>query len=252
MLGPVIISYYILRETWRSGYRVAGSLLLVFMVVLLATVLLWRTVGPIFPKHKDRTEGAPVHVKSISELLRIPGTKIILATMFFVSSCEMTIIFWLTSFLTEEKGLSAGVAAGMMTYFYVGQLIGRFSSGFISFKVRDRSYIRVMMLLVLVGSILLLFSGTAMLPPLVLFLGIATGPLFPLLVHESPSIVGKENAQGVIGIQIAAANFGTASVPLIVGIVAGRAGFWVFGIFLLVLIAMALLLKLFVQDRKWR
>jgi predicted MFS family arabinose efflux permease len=129
-------------------------------------------------------------------------------------------------------------------------VVGRALCGFISIKSPDRIFIRVMMLLVLAATILFLFSTNAMLPPVFLFMGIAGGPVFPLLIHETPSIVGAENAQGVIGIQLAASSLGTALVPLLLGVVAGRLGFWVFRVFLIVLVAAALTLKL-IQDHKY-
>lgn len=251
MLAPVILSYFIIHETWRQGYSVAGSLHLVVLAVILLTVPLWKVIGPIFPKRLHREErAAALPVKSIRQLLRIPGGTIIPLMLFFYCSTEVTFFFWGTSFLTEERGMSAGIAAGMMTYLYVGQVIGRAACGVISLKVRDRIFIRVMLILMLAGIVLFLFSTNAMLPPVFLFIGFASGPIFPLLIHEVPSIVGKENAQGVIGIQLAASSMGTALTPLLLGAVAGKVGFWVFSVFIAVLFAAAFTLKM-IQDHKY-
>ena len=251
MLAPVILSYFIINETWRKGYQVAGSIEIAIIAVVLLVIPLWKLVGPLFPKRDLNAGAQPARVKSIGELFRVPGGTIIPIVMYLYCSFEVTIFYWTTSYLTEEKGMTAGIAAGVMIYFFVGQVIGRILSGYISIKFGDRKSIRVMMILSFVGAVLLVLSNIEMLPVVFMFLGIASGPMFPLLIHEVPSIVGSENAQGVIGIQLAAANFGTASVPLLLGIIAGRLGFWVFEIFLLVLIAAAIILK-FVQDKKYK
>lgn len=249
MLSPLILSYFIINETWRKGYQVAGSIEIAVIAVVLLVVPLWKLLGPIIPKRQTKTDESTEHVKSIAELLRVPGARIIPIVMFLFCSFEVTIFFWMTSYLTEEVGMSAGIAADLMKYFFIGQVVGRVMSGFISIKVGDRSFIRVMLLLAFAGTILFIFSSAEMLPFVLIFIGIASGPMFPLLIHEVPSIVGPENAQGVIGIQLASANLGTATVPLLLGVVAGNLGFKVFEIFLVVLVVAAILLK-FIQDRK--
>ena len=251
MLSPVILSYFIINETWRKGYQVAGSIEIAVIAVIVLAIPLWKLLGSIIPKRDTKMEEAPKRVKSIPELFRVPGGTIIPIVMYLFCSFEVSIFFWSTSYLTEEKGMDPGIAAEVMIFFFVGQVVGRVMSGFISIRVGDRKLIRVMLFLALAGTIVFIFSSIEMLPFVFLFIGISSGPMFPLLIHEVPSIVGAENAQGIIGIQLASANFGTATIPILLGAIAGKLGFWVFEIFLVVLIIAAIILKS-VQDRKYK
>ena len=251
MLSPVILSYFIINETWRKGYQVAGSIEIAVIAVIVLALPLWKLFGPIIPKRNTEIEETPKRVKSIPELFRVPGGTIVPIVMYLFCSFEVTIFFWTTSYLTEEKGMEPGIAAEMMIFFFVGQVVGRIMSGFISIKVGDRKLIRVMLFLALAGTVLFLLSSIEMLPYVFMFIGIASGPMFPLLIHEVPSIVGAENAQGIIGIQLASANFGTATIPILLGAIADKMGFWVYEVFLIVLIIATIVLKS-VQDRKYK
>ena len=159
----------------------------------------------------------------------------------------MTFSLWTASYLTEEKGLTPGVAAAMMAVFFSAQVASRIATGFLSIKVRDRMIVRVSMIIIVAGIIAFYLSDGVFITVTIVILGISTGPVFPFLIHETPSIVGKENAQGVIGLQLAAGNIGVAFIPMLMGIFVESIGFVAYPVLLLILTAGALILKLF-QD----
>jgi len=253
-LGPAILSYFMLNMgSWRMGYRAVGWIEICIFALLFASYPLWKVHGPVIPQRKGALSGGPaaepvVRVKSNRELFRLPGGTIIPVTMVFYCSFEVIVFFWATSFLTEEKGFSPGEAAGLMAFFYAAQVAGRVISGFLSIRFSDRYIIRVALAITAIAALTFAFAHGAVMAPALVVLGFASGPVFPLLIHEVPSIVGDANAQGVIGLQLAGANLGTAFVPLIVGVVANFAGFRVFPVFLIALIGVSIFLKT-VQDR---
>ena len=254
-LAPTAISFFIIsRDSWRMGYQAIGGMHVVVLVALAASIPLWRVYGPVFPGQASRGAdagggiGDSVTAKPVRELLRLPGSALVIATMFVYASFEMSINYWTTSFLTTEKGLSAGAAAGMMTFYFGAQVAGRVVSSFLTRKYTGRILIRISLFAVLAGAALFALVPVSLVRPVVLFLGFAVGPMFPLLIHEVPSLVGKENAQGVIGLQTAAANLSNVLVPVFIGVAAGVLGFGIFPVVLIALIALSVLLKA-AQDR---
>ena len=253
-IGPAILSYFMLNMgSWRTGYQAVGWIETCIFVILLLSFPLWKVHGPVLPQRKgeyaDSVSGRPeAAIKTNRELFRLPGGTIIPVTMFVYCSFEVTIYFWATSFLTEEKGMSPGAAAGLMAFFYGAQVAGRVISGFLTIKFSDRHIIRVALIVIVAAMLTFSFASGAVMAPAFAVLGFAIGPMFPLLIHEVPSIVGETDAQGVIGLQLAGANLGTALVPLLVGVAANFSGFRVFPIFLTVLIVFSVALKT-IQDR---
>ena len=256
MIGPAVISYFIINvNSWRMGYQAVGFVELGILVVLIASFSLWRVHGPAFAfpriRRKD-AETAASHSGSKVVTLRIlagmPGGMLIPVIIFFHASFEVSIFSWSTTFMTEERGLTPGAAAGIMAVFYGAQLGGRVISGLVTIKVRDRIVLNTALVAALAATILFLIAPDNLLTFAFIVLGVVTGPLFPLFVHDVPSIVGDEKAQGAIGIQIAAANLGNTFIPLLIGVVAGIAGFRVFPVFLLILVGLSLSLKI-AQNR---
>ena len=248
-LGPAILSYFITNmDSWRMGYQANGFLEVGIFVVLLVSFPLWRVHGPVLPSRLPagpdaQATGSDVKAKSNLKLLRIPEGAVIPIILLFFCSYESTFFSWATSFLTEERGMLPGAAAGMLALFFGGQVAGRIASGFISLRVSDRILIRVSMIVVFAATIIFIFAPDNMMTPIFIVIGVATGPIFPMLIHEVPSLVGEENAQGVIGLQLGGANIGNASIPLLAGEIAGVSGFRIFPVFLIVLIGIALALK---------
>ena len=280
-LAPTIISFFIIsRDSWRLGYQTIGGIQVLILITLAVSVPLWRLYGPVFPRRLRQAEGGgiagaegggrdmagpdgggrdmegaeggdmkdSVKAKPVRELFRLPGSAIIIATMFVYGSFEMSVNSWTTSFLTTEKGFTAGAAAGMMTFYFGAQVAGRIVSSFLTRKYTDRSLIRISLFAVLAAVVVFAFVPDIFMTPVILVLGFTVGPLFPLLIHEVPSLVGQDNAQGVIGLQTAAANLSNVLVPVMIGLVAGVFGFGVFPVFLIALVALSVLLKT-IQDR---
>ena len=254
VLGPAIISYFIINSgSWRMGYQAVASIHAVIFVLLLISFPLWSVHGHVLPSRKKSEVSAletssDTKTISNSKLIRLPGGKTIPATMFFYCSFETTFCLWAASYLTEDKALSPGVAAAMMAVFFSSQVVSRIVTGFLSAKISDRMIVRIAMIIIVLGIIAFHLSSGIFITISIVILGISTGPGFPFLIHEVPSIVGEKNAQGVIGLQLAFGNIGVAFIPMLMGFFVESVGFAAFPVLLLVLICGALLVKS-VQDR---
>ena len=241
-------------NSWRMGYQAAAVLAVVVLIIVLVSFPLWRAHGdPLFP-HRRRNDmntnevRSVAKVKTIRELMRLPGATIIPIVMFFYCSVEVVTFFWTTSYLTDVRGLSPGVAASFMSIVYGAQVAGRVVGGFATLKVPSRLVVRTGMIILIAASIAFVSAPTELLAPALGLLGFALGPNYPLILYEVPSIVGKENSQGIIGLQMAAANISSASIPLLIGVITNFTGFKTFPFFLIALACISFTLKM-AQDR---
>lgn len=99
-----------------------------------------------------------------------------------------------SSFLVHARGLSVDVAAYWIAVYYGSITVGRFLSGFISFKVSNKSMIRCGAVIALFGTIMLLIPlpDAFIVIPFIL-LGLGLSPIFPAMIHETPKDLEKIN-----------------------------------------------------------
>lgn len=146
--------------------------------------------------------------------LQIRGVKLALLSFLFYCGAEATMGLWGSSFLVSMKGLPAAEAAQWVSFYFAGITIGRFITGFITFKVNNGTLIRMGQILALAGAILLFlpFTSVFALAGFVL-VGLGLAPIFPCMLHETPARFGKKHSQTIMGYQMAVAYTGSTFLP---------------------------------------
>ena len=71
-----------------------------------------------------------------------------------------------------------------------------------------------------------------------LVIGFGCAPIYPCIIHSTPSNFGAENSGAIIGIQMASAYIGTTFTPPIFGILGNSIGFFILPLYLLVFVAL--------------
>ena len=56
--------------------------------------------------------------------------------------------------------------------------------------------------------------------------GFGSAPVYPAIIHSTPTNFGRENSQSVIGIQMASAYLGVTLMPMLFGALSGWLGLW--------------------------
>ena len=241
--GPLILSAQLARGAgWSTGYRIIALIQLALTVVLFVSLPLWK-------KARMPAEAQSAHRKSpgILGLTRLPGVKPVLAAFFCYCAMEATIGLWGSSYLVAVRQLPAETAAQWISLFYLGITAGRFLSGFLSMRLRQRQMVWLGALLIGGGVIVLLLpvSGLPLLAGLFL-LGLGCAPIYPSLIHETPENFGSTHAQALMGMQMAAAYVGTTFMPPLFGALASGTGYGIFpysiAVFLLLMVLMVRLL----------
>ncbi|WOD65462.1 MFS transporter (plasmid) [Niallia taxi] len=246
-LGPVIMAQFISEGTsWRNGYLTISGIQFALVLILLITLPLWKRVTHNNKAVSDEImETNAVRHEKNNELkpLQVKGVKLALASFLFYCGVEATMGLWGSSFLVNVKGLSAAAAAQWVSLYYAGITVGRFITGFITFKMTNRALIRSGQLIAAVGAIIL-FLPLPSIFSLVGFIiiGLGLAPIFPCMLHETPAHFGKKHSQSIMGYQMAVAYTGTTFLPPMLGFISSYFTIGIFPVCILIF-AVAMLLS---------
>lgn len=227
--GPLIMSVFLARENgWRLGYGTIGIIQAALAACLIITLPVWKSV-------EGRRETGVTLEESVkvSVLLRLKGAKPAFLSFFCYCAVEMTAGLWGSSYLVLIKGVSAEKAAKWISFYYLGITAGRFFSGLLSSIFHNRMMLRFGQITCFLGSAVLLlpFSGYFQLAGFIL-IGFGCAPIYPAMLHETPSRFGKKLSQAIMGIQMAAAYVGSTLIPPLFGLLGKNFGFQLLPLFL--------------------
>lgn len=227
-VSPYLLSFFLsgADADWRGGYRTMACIQIVLAVLAFLSYPLWRV-------HKTGTaasggaqeERFPV----VSPLKLLTMKKVRAVCMIFFGSCavEHTAGTWAATYLVNSRGLDAGMAARIVTLYYVGIAVGRLLSGLLSGRLTPWQIIIGGECLTAGALAVLLLQPLLPMPVIVdgiaLFaIGVGNGAFFPNMIHLTPENFGRELSQSVIGTQMGSAYFGIMTMPPLFGILAQR------------------------------
>lgn len=219
--GPLVLSVLLGQGGgWRMGYLWIAVVQAVLVVILIVAVPLWdkvrrRSLGD------EAAAAPPAEHQPLFFPLKLRGAKLALTALFLYCGIESTMGLWGGSFLFQTKGLDPAAAATWVSLFYASITVGRFLTGFVTYRVSNNDLIRTGGLVILAGVLLMLVP----LPlPLTLtgflLIGFGCAPLFPCMLHETPNRFGASNAQAMMGFQMATAYIGGTFLPPLFGWIA--------------------------------
>lgn len=233
-IGPIIMSWNLINTSWREGYRSISTIQLFLAAILFLCIPIWSKHRSYTKSPKDSDES---HISSNNDnIFKIKNIKYALMSMILYCSIEHAAGLWGSSYLVETKQFPLDLAAQYVSMYYLGITLGRFLSGFISFKFTNIKLIRGGIIISLVGALLLVLP----LPNVVIggslvLIGFGLAPIFPGMLHETPVRFGKELSQKIIGVQMAFAYIGSALVPVLLSLIYQTIDIKFFPISLLVL-----------------
>ena len=241
--GPYIMSYVLTNgQIWNMGYRYVGILQVVLSALLFLSLPLWKkTSGVTSSTMQEEPESL-----SLPEILKIPGAKEVLVMFFCYCALEQTAGLWASSYLVMHKGISEEIAAQFGSLFYIGITVGRFISGFITFKLNDDQMIRLGQGIIGIGilTMFLPLGDMAALAGLVI-IGLGCAPIYPCVIHSTPDHFGADKSQSIVGMQMASAYVGTLCMPPLFGLIANHINVALLPVYLL-----AILVLMFVMHER--
>lgn len=213
-VGPYIMGLAIsTKGKWNIGYRYTTIIQIIIALVLLASINKWEN-GSVGAGHKRR----PL---SIKEVLKIKNVIPVVISFICYCAIEQTTGLWASSYLKINVGLSADRAATMATMFFVGITVGRAVSGFATIKLSDNNMIRVGELIIAIGIALMVFATNKHVAEVsILLIGLGCAPIYPSIIHLTPTRFGPDNSQAIIGAEMAFAYIGILAMPPLFGLIA--------------------------------
>ncbi|MGI6701773.1 MAG: MFS transporter [Christensenellales bacterium] len=223
---------------WNSGYRIVSVIQIILAAALFISLPLWKKSAANSPKRVK----APIGLR---QALRIKGVKFVLVAFFCYCALETTAGLWASSYLVGFRHIGAELAAKAAALFFLGITLGRFISGFIADKVRDRMLIRAGSVIIILGTILAGIPGGNNIRALtgLVIIGLGCAPVYPSIIHSTPLNFGRDNSQAIIGIQMAAAYIGSTFMPPLFGLIADKINIGLYPLYLLALALIMLIMS---------
>lgn len=238
VVSPFVMSYALKTATWHRGYQLIAIVQFGIAVLLLVTLPVWRV------NHQSVVKSAAKPSLSLVQVLKIKGVPFLLTGFFAYCAVEATSMYWASTYLVSVKGVSTQQAAAFAALFYIGITVGRFLGGFIMDWLGDHKMIQLGTVILIVGILCLIVPLKNDLLALVGFIviGLGCAPIYPCIIHSTPSNFGAENSGAIIGIQMASAYIGTTVVPPLFGVLGKWLNFSILPVYLLIFVVLMIVM----------
>lgn len=244
-ISPYIMSFSLVRlDNWSYGYLIVSIIQIVLSVVIFASIPLWKKGS------SNADEKAQAKPLSFKEIFAIKGAVPCFLTFFAYCSLELTTSLWASSYLVQKWAFTPEAAAGFASMFYIGITLGRFANGFLAMKLGDHFLIRMGLGIITTGIALLLLpfhSVFALIGFVVIGLGCA--PVYPCIIHMTPTVFGEDKSQAMIGVQMAFAYTGFLIMPSLFGVIADYISIALLPVYQFVLLALMFVMHEFVVRK---
>ena len=239
-IGPYIMSFALLNgQTWNMGYRYISLIQIVLTIIIMLSLPLWKKPTNVtnIQTSESEIEKDKNKVLTLKEIFNIPGAKQVMLMFFCYCALEQTTGLWASSYLVLQHGFDLEVATSYGSLFFIGITVGRAISGFITMKLNDKQMIYLGQALILIGIILMClpFGHKVALIGLVT-IGLGCAPIYPCIIHSTPTNFGADKSQAVIGVQMASAYVGNLLMPPLFGIIANHISVRLFPVYLLLIL----------------
>lgn len=239
-IGPYIMGCALTRwESWHLGYRIISVLQLALTAVIVLSLPLWK--GTAQPEKREQSP--PPQALTLRQIISLPGVKAVMVTFFCYCALEQTTGLWASSYLALHKGVAPETAASFASLFFLGITAGRALSGFLTMRLSDSRMVRLGQGIIAVGlaAFLLPLGEYAALAGLIL-IGLGCAPIYPSIIHATPTHFGADKSQAIIGVQMASAYVGNCLMPPLFGLIANHITVSLFPFYLLVILIVMILM----------
>ena len=235
-IGPYIMSFALVNgQTWNMGYRYISLIQVALTIIIMLSLPLWKK-RPVISDIQEAENGKD-KVLTLKEIFNIPGAKQLMLMFFCYCALEQTAGLWASSYLVLQHGFDLEVATSYGSLFFIGITVGRAISGIITMKLNDKQMIYLGEGLILIGIIIMCLPlGHQVALMGLVTIGLGCAPIYPCIIHSTPSNFGKDKSQAIIGVQMASAYVGNLLMPPLFGIIANHISAIVFPIYLLLIL----------------
>jgi fucose permease len=220
--GPIIMTLALSNfDSWRLGYTTVSGVQIALAICFLLTLPRWTqnsvAARPEAPRHLTDYQ------TPLAATLREPRFWLSLLQFFLYTGAEAGLGTWAYTLLTESRGVQPEAAGLLAGSYWAMFTVGRVVAGLYARRVGAVRLVFASLGAALLGSVLLWWNPTTLANLLAVgLIGLAIAPIFPGLVSGTSHRVGRQHASNTIGMQMAGAGLGAASIPGLMGILAQR------------------------------
>src|SRR3954468_2858768 len=212
-LGPLLVAATVSGSQWRGAVAIITALSAI--VTIGAFLVAEPASAPAAEDDRSRSASAPF------------GATAVVATVFAAyTAAETGPVAWGYSYLVDERHLDATAAALGIASLWLALVAGRVALGAAGHRVDEMKLLARCCALLIAALLLLWLAPTAIAVVALPLIGIASAPIFPLLINRTPMMVGPAATARVVGIAVAAAAVGGPVAVLVEGRIADAAGVW--------------------------
>ena len=232
-VGPYIMGLVLtVGQRWGNGYLYIGVFQAILTAFLFICLPLWKEGNQL----TDETQTS--RSLTLRQAFSIPKAKMLFLSFFCYCALEQTLGQWAASYFYGYLKLSEELSAGLAALYYVGLTVGRAINGFLTIRYSDQQLVRAGIAGIAVGiGIMLLPVGSIGAMVAIVLIGLGSAPIYPCIIHATPSLFGKDISQAMIGIEMASAYVGFCIMPTAFGYIAEFAGISVLPVVLLLLMS---------------
>ena len=173
IISPYIMGYALTSGSgWNQGYLIVAVLQFCLSFIVFCSLKKWK-VNVKKEVNKNRNS------LSFKEIFAIPGALTCFIMFFCYCALEQTAMLWASSYLVQNNHFIEETAAMLASLFCIGITLGRIINGFLTYKLSDKTLIRVGSI-VLVIAIIMLFIPTNITTIIgFVLIGLGCAPIYP-------------------------------------------------------------------------
>lgn len=216
IISPYIMSYALNSSAgWWGGYRIVSFIQLGLFAFLFLSLGLWK---------KRNSDNSDEEIKTLSlfQVLKTKGVIYVLVIFLAYCAVEQTAMLWSSTYFVNYHEIDPVLASSFASLFCFGITGGRFISGFVTNKLGDRKMIFIGLSIIFVGIAMLAIPLNTYIFALIgyILIGLGCAPIYPSIIHSTPSNFGKDKSQSIIGVEMASAYIGSTFMPPLFGLIA--------------------------------
>lgn len=214
IISPYVMSLALTNSEWTAGYRIISLIQLLIMIAVILSRPLWKVNSPV---GEEQTRIEPLGIRGVA---KIKGVFPVLIGFTCYCALEATTTLWASSYFEGAFDMSKDQVAALGSLTFIGITVGRFLSGFISDRVGDTKMIRLGAAIAGIGILMIAIPHPTIAIVGFVIIGLGCAPIYPSIIHSTPTRFGKEKSQSIIGIQMASAYLGSSLMPPLFGVIA--------------------------------
>lgn len=215
-LGPLTMAFALAHAGWRPGYLAIAAAMALLALLFFCTRRMW---GRSARSGESAAQAVPV-----GRALRSGVVWLQTATFFVYAGLEVAAGQWAYAVLTQGRGYSVETGGLWTGLFWFALFAGRVLLGFGADAIGARRLVGAGASIALPALIVFAYDPLGLGVVGLVVAGFALAPIFPMLMHRTPQLLGAGLAAHSIGFQVSAAMMGGVALPAIAGFVAAAWG----------------------------